>query len=254
MSDDATPPTAGNETEPDHETTLMFGASDRIELIATIALAIATILTAWSAFQAGKWGGKQSIYFSEAGAARTESTRADTEGGQLTQIDVAMYIDWITAISNDLDDGAITLEPGDPYTPTPGTVSGFLYLRFRPEFRPAVDAWLATDPVSNPDAPSTPFAMTRPDGTPVYQVAQRQEADRLTEVADEKSALAREANQNGDNYVLTMVLFASVLFFAGVSSKLVRTRNRIIALGFAGILLVSGSLILLSLPILTLRA
>ena len=29
--------------------TMMFGASDRIELVATIVLAIATILTAWSA-------------------------------------------------------------------------------------------------------------------------------------------------------------------------------------------------------------
>jgi hypothetical protein len=254
MSDSATPPQIENETAPDHDATLMFGASDRIELIATIALAVATVLTAWSAFQAGKWGGKQSIYFSEAGAARTESTRADTAGGQLVQIDVAMYIDWITAIFNDLESGAIALEPGEPYAPTPGTVSGFLFLRFRPEFVPAVDAWLATNPVSNPDAPSTPFAMTAPDGTPVYQVAERQEADALTLVADEKSALAREANQNGDNYVLTMVLFASVLFFAGVSSKLVRTRNRVIALGFGLVLLASGLVIVLSLPILTLRA
>lgn len=244
----------GNESVPEDSSTLMFGASDRIELVATIVLAIATILTAWSAFQAGKWSGKQSINFSEAGAARTESTRFDTEGGQLAQIDIAMYIDWVAAIFDDVASGAITLESGDTYEPTPGTPSGFLYLRFRDEFRPAVDAWLATDPVNNPDAPPSPFAMTNPDGTPIYTVAQRLEADRLSAVADEKSVLAREANQNGDNYVLTMVLFASVLFFAGVSSKLVKTRNRAIALGFGVLLLVSGIGIILSLPILTLNA
>lgn len=250
MSDDGMEPDAS----PDESSSLMFGAADRIELIATIVLAIATVLTAWSAFQAGKWSGKQSIYFSEAGASRTESTRADTEGGQLAQVDIAMWIDWVTAIFDDVENGRITVDSGDTYEPTLGTPSGFLYLRFREEFRPAVDAWLATDPVNNPDAPSSPFVMTNPDGTPVYTVAQRIEADRLTEVADEKAALAREANQNGDNYVLTMVLFASVLFFAGVSSKLAKTRNRIIALGIAMVLLISGLVILVSLPILTLRA
>lgn len=227
-----------------------FATNDRIELVATVVLAIATILTAWSAFESGKWSGTQSINFAEAGAARTESTRADTEAGQLAQIDVAMFIDWVTAVSNDRQNGLIVITPGTPYEPTPNTVSGFLYQRFRPEFKPAVDAWLATEPLTNPDAPSSPFVMTDSDGAPVYQNAMADEATRLVEVADQKSLEAREANQNGDNYVLTMVLFASVLFFAGISSKLVRPRNRMIALGFGCIVLISGIIILGSLPIL----
>lgn len=227
----------------DEGSTLPLGASDRIELIATIILAIATILTAWSAFQAGKWGGLQSINFSEAGAARVESTRADTRAGQLTQIDVAMYIDWVTAISEEISSGTITLDDAATYEPTPGTVSGFLYNRFRDEFRPAVDAWLATEPIGNPDAPATPFEMDE------YVVTDRLLADELTAKAEVKAQEARDANQNGDNYVLTMVLFASVLFFAGVSSKLALKRNRIIALGFGVLLLVSGSVIIMSLPI-----
>ncbi|MGI9528965.1 MAG: hypothetical protein ACR2NG_04580 [Acidimicrobiia bacterium] len=236
-----------NEEEKDDQ--LLFGASDRIELISTIALAIATILTAWSAFQAGKWSGTQAINFSEAGAARTESTRADTRAGQLTQIDVAMYIDWVTAISTDLNTGAIALDDVTAYEPTKGTVSGFLYNRFRPEFAPAVDAWLATDPIANPDAPPTPFAMVDENGDPIVTNELAEEANRLTAVADAKAAAGRTANQNGDNYVLTMVLFASVLFFAGVSSKLVKKRNRMLALGFGVVLLAIGGIILISLPI-----
>jgi len=223
----------------------LWGSNDRIELIATIALAIATILTAWSAFQAGKWGGMQAINFSEAGAARTESTRFDTQGGQLVQIDVAMYIDWVTALADDIETGAIpALAPG-AYEPTKGTVSGFLYLRFRDEFRPALDAWIATDPTNDANAPPTPFEMDE------YTVAASVEADRLAAVADEKAQDARDANQNGDNYVLTMVLFASVLFFAGVSSKMNRPRNRMLVLGFGLVTLVAGIVILVSLPILT---
>ncbi len=222
----------------------MFDTSDRVELIATIAIAIATILTAWSAFQAGKWGGTQAINFSEAGAARTESTRADTLAGQLTQIDVAMYLDWVTALVEESRDGLLPpLSVGD-LQPVPGTVSGFIANRFRDEFIPAVDAWIATDPANNPDAPKTPFIMEE------YVVAKSIEATDLANFADEKAQAARDANQNGDNYVLTMVLFASVLFFGGVSSKMATARNRYLMLGFGGVVLVSGIVILTTLPVL----
>jgi len=222
----------------------LFATNDRIELIATLALAIATILTAWSAFEAGKWSGTQSINFSEAGAARTESARADTAAGQLVQIDVAMYIDWVTAFSEESKAGEITLASTADYVPIKGTVSGFLYERFRDEFRPAVDAWLATDPTNNDDAPKTPFEMSE------YVVAKQVEAQDLLALADEKAAAAREANQNGDNYVLTMVLFASVLFFGGVSTKLNKRRNRIIIVSLGVVVLVTGIFIVLKLPIL----
>ncbi len=227
-----------------NKVTGLWGDNDRIELIATIVLAVATILTAWSGFESGKWGGEQSVNFSEAGAARTESTRADTAGGQLVQIDVAMYIDWVTAISDELNAGTITETSLNPYVPTDGTVSGFLYKRFRDEFLPAVDAWLATQPMTNDEAPKAPFEMEE------YVVERLVEADRLPTVDDENAAAARTANQNGDNYVLTMVLFASVLFFAGVSSKMNRPRNRVIILGFGLVTLTVGIIILVSLPIL----
>jgi hypothetical protein len=233
-----------NDTQPKHKISNLWGSNDRVELVATIVLAVATILTAWSGFESGKWGGEQSVNFSEAGAARTESTRADTLAGQLTQIDVAMYIDWVTALSNELAEGTIAAADLNPFTPVKGTVSGFLYNRFREEFLPAVDAWLETNPIDNPSAPKTPFTMDE------YVVAKGVEADQLTALADEKAAAARTANQNGDNYVLTMVLFASVLFFAGVSSKMNRPRNRVIILGFGVFTLTVGLVILASLPIL----
>jgi len=233
-----------DDTQPKPTASTLWASNDRVELVATIVLAVATILTAWSGFQSGKWGGEQAVNFSEAGAARTESTRTDTLAGQLTQIDVAMYIDWVTAISNDLAEGSVTAAELDPFSPVKGAVSGFLYLRFREEFVPAVDAWLAEDPINNPNAPKTPFTMDE------YVVSQGVEADRLTTVADAKAEAARAANQNGDNYVLTMVLFASVLFFAGVSSKMNRPRNRVIILGFGILTLIVGLVIIASLPIL----
>ncbi|MCL1587668.1 MAG: hypothetical protein M3092_04550, partial [Actinomycetia bacterium] len=99
--------------------------------------------------------------------------------------------------------------------------------------------------VNNPDAPKAPFEMKE------YVIAKSVEADELSALADQKSQDARDANQNGDNYVLTMVLFASVLFFGGVSSKMGSRRNQILMLGFGIVVLVAGVVILSTLPILT---
>ncbi len=217
--------------------------SSKIEAIASIVLAVAVVLTAWAAFQAGKWGGEQSIQFSVAGASRTESTRADTRGGQLAQIDVSMFTDFIAAYIDDIGTGAIEPYDGSTFTPTTATLSGFLYNRFREEFRPAMDAWLATDPAGNPDAPQTPFDMDE------YQVAEFAEAQRLVEIADQAAVDARTANQNGDNYVLTAVLFATVLFFSGIASKLENRWNRhfVNVVGIIGV--VAGVIILIKLPV-----
>ncbi|GMQ86697.1 MAG: hypothetical protein BMS9Abin07_2288 [Acidimicrobiia bacterium] len=218
---------------------------DRIELIASIVLAVAVVFTAWAAFEAGKWGGQQSIKFSEAGAARTESTRADTRGGQLAQIDVAMYIDWVSALDSDIRDGNIPeIAAGDVYVPTLGTLSGFLFLRMRDDFRPALEAWLAADPINNAQAPATPFEMDE------YVIPELLEAERLATEADQAAFDARAANQNGDNYVLTAVLFAATLFFSGVAAKLESRWNRRFVNLVGIIVVVVGAVILVQLPIL----
>jgi hypothetical protein len=121
-------------------------------------------------------------------------------------------------------------------------VSGFLYQRFRPEFKVAVDAWVATNPRVNPNAPATPFAM------PEYVVGASEEAARLERQAESQAADARTANQRSDNYVLMTIMFATVLFFAGISSKMDTFRARVLLLGVATVLLVSAIAIVLSFP------
>ena len=50
--------------------------SDRLELAAAFLLALATVATAWSGYQASRWNGEQAKAFSRANATRIESTRA----------------------------------------------------------------------------------------------------------------------------------------------------------------------------------
>ncbi len=221
----------------------LFGMrKDRVEFISTIVLSAAVIAVAWSAFQSGKWSGVQAIAFSEAGANRVESTRFDTQAGQQTQIDVALFVDWVSAISDEIAEGREVLRDGE-FVEEPGTLSTFLFRRMRPEFRPALDAWLATDPVNNGDAPSSPFAMEE------YVLDAAVEAERLQDEAEARAADAREANQIGDTYVLTAVVFATVLFFGGVAPKLERRWSRLIATGLAVVFFVAGTWTLLSLPV-----
>jgi hypothetical protein len=72
-----------------------------VEFIATFVLALATVATAWSGFQSARWGGEQSTKYSQAGALRTESTRASTKAGQLVQIDIGLFTNWINAYAED---------------------------------------------------------------------------------------------------------------------------------------------------------
>lgn len=115
------------------------------ELLSTILLALAAIATALAGFQSAKWGGVQATNFSQAGAARTESVRFSTLAGQEAQVDITTFLSWLDKVVADIDSGAI-LEPtaASEYEPTPATLSGFTFARFREEFGPAVDAWLAT--------------------------------------------------------------------------------------------------------------
>jgi hypothetical protein len=82
-----------------------------------------------------------------------------------------------------------------------------------------------------------------------YQLAASQEAIRLGSVADGLVEDAHESNDTADAYIFTAVLFATVLFFAGVSGKMGARRNRQIVLTLGILVLLGTSMFLLTLPI-----
>ena len=189
---------------------------DRIALVATVLLAVATVATAWSGYQASRWSGEATKATMRGTAARLESTRASNLANAQAQVDVAVFTQWV-----------------DAYARGETRLRDFYFKRFRKEFKPAVDAWLATKPVQNPNAPLTPFAM------PQYRSAARDEAERLETQADEWAATSRRNIQRSTNYVLGVVLFAAALFFAGMSTKLPSRRLRVA-------MLTMGSLVFLA--------
>ena len=181
---------------------------DRVELLATVLLAVATVATAWSGYQSTRWNGEQAKAGGRANALRIESAKAAGLANAQTEIDVATFTQWVNA-----------------YTEEEDQLADFYFQRFRPEFKPAVDAWVATRPLKSPEAPPTPFAM------PEYTLAARATADRLDAQAEVFAAQVRLDIQRASNYVLGVVLFASALFFAGLSTKLTAPRLRVAMLG-----------------------
>jgi hypothetical protein len=170
--------------------------------------------------------------------------RFSTLAGQQSTVDVTTFFSWLTAVVDDIDRGDIEA-PVDAtqYEPTQRTLSGFTYERFRDEFRPAVDAWLSTNPFVDESAPPTPFAMDE------YQLSADAEAQRLALVAQDRASYAVRANRTLTNYVMTALLFASALFFAALANKLVREQFKIISLSIAALVFLGTVVYVLTLPI-----
>lgn len=170
---------------------------DWVEIAATVLLALAAVATAWSSYQAARWNGEQAKTASASNRTRIEAARASGLANSQTEVDVATFSQWV-----------------DAYARKESFLADFYFKRFRNEFKPAVNAWLATRPLRNPAAPLTPFAM------PEYRLAAAAEAERLDRKAEDLSAQVRRNIQRSTNYVLGVVLFAVALFFAGMSTKL----------------------------------
>jgi hypothetical protein len=198
----------------------------RTEIAAAVLLSLTTVLTAWTAFQSAKWRGMQTTAYSEAAASRTESVRSSTLAGQQTSVDVNLFSTWVEATARDETD-----------------IADFFRERFREEFVPAFDAWIALEPLRNPDAPGSPFEMSE------YQLAAADRATELEQAAAASSQAAEDANVRSNNYVLSTVLFAVVLFFVGVGTRFQSQRIRTALLVFASIGLVVGIAVLATFPI-----
>jgi len=114
--------------------------------------------------------------------------------------------------------------------------------RFRPEFRVAFDAWMATDPLHNPRAAPGPTYM------PEYKLADQAKADALDREAEAASAAGDHAAVVGDEYIRITVFLAAVLFLVGIGStfKLPNVRYALIAVG--AVLLILASVLIVRQP------
>ena len=73
---------------------------DWVDIASAALLALATVATAWSGYQASRWNGEQAKAGARANAARIESARAAGLANAQQQVDVATFIAWADAYAH----------------------------------------------------------------------------------------------------------------------------------------------------------
>jgi hypothetical protein len=195
----------------------------RLSIIAAIFLGLATVSSAWAAYQAARWSGVMATAFNEASIASTDAAKAYSEGDAKYGLDQDLFVEWIVALQSGDEPTAIYLQEN----------------LFSDELSVAVDAWAET----GDDGPDTPFD-TEDYVIEEWSTGDVYEAAALVEFND-----ARDANQTSDNYVLITVAFASTLFFAGIAGASQDAKVKVILLVFGGIMYLGALGIMLTQPV-----
>jgi hypothetical protein len=196
-----------------------------VDVASVILISLATVLTAWCGYEAARWTALQTQAYNASSSQRVQAAVFAGRTNALEIVDVATFLEFVRAVATHTTDE-----------------QNFIYRRFRPEMKRAVDAWIATKPRTNPHAPASPFAM------PQYELKTTQEAARLNALASESFLQATESNERGDAYVRLTVIFAAVSFLAGISTRFFFPNHLIVVvLGFGA--LAFGLIRMFELPI-----
>ncbi len=196
-----------------------------VEWISIILMSVATIATAWSSYQAAGWGGVMTTNFNQANIDRSEAMRYSIEAGQKTVFDAVLFNEWLKAVNQE-DEALIDF-----------------YFERMGDLRPALEAWIATAPIENPNAPLSPFVMDE------YVVEEIELSQNFEIQASEFFSQGMNASQQSDRYVFNAVILASVLFFSGISTRFKQDASQILMLLIGFVFLTIGIFNILSSPI-----
>jgi hypothetical protein len=199
---------------------------DRIlSITEAVLLSLVAVLAAYSGYAAAKWSTESSVSLARASASRAKGSRADLEALQIRTLDSVSFNAWFAGFSAGNTNAERIAEK-----------------RFRPGYRPAFKAWLATDPAHNPHAPAGPSYM------PQYVIPQENLAYAFDGEADGLFTKGAAAGATSDKYVRVTVFLATVLFLVGISGHFPLRQARYGLIGVGGVLLAFSLVQLLELP------
>src|SRR6478672_9801041 len=136
-----------------------------ISITEAVLLSAVALLAAWSGYAASKWTTQSRVEIATASSLRIEGSRADADAFELRSYDSSTFESWFSA-----------------FIAGNKTAIRLAERRFRPDFKVAFDAWRATKPDTNPDAPRGPTYM------PQYREPGLAKAQALDEGADQDFA------------------------------------------------------------------
>jgi hypothetical protein len=191
-----------------------------VEVVTVLLLALATVGSAWAAFQVARWNGVETDEARASGSFRIEAAREYALATQLVTYDAAAISQYAAAVASD----NLPLEE---------------FIRdtiMRPDFLPLLEQW--SDQVQ---AGETPTNLLEDQSYLEDLFADSFASDVKAEDATVKS---EEAGRNADDYIQLTLFFAAALFFAGVTASFNTRFARLVLLtGSAAVLVAAASLL-----------
>jgi hypothetical protein len=200
-------------------------ASRLIEIVTVVLLAVATVGSAWSAYQVARWNGVETDEARSSGASRIDASREYSLATQIVAYDAAAVSQFGQAVAA----GNEELQE---------------FLRetiIRPGFEPILQQW--RDEI---DAGMVPTNLLENDDYLRELFAESDELDAASLAAAQRS---EEAGDNADGYVRLTLFFATALFFAGITASFSSRTARIMLLSAAGVTVAIAIGLLASYPV-----
>jgi hypothetical protein len=199
---------------------------DWLELIQIVLLSIGALLIAWCGNQASQWGSIQSVATSDAIRQTVAAARQAALAGQDRLVDLISFEKWLDATATGNESLAI-----------------FHRERFRAEFKPVFEAWLASEPLNNSAAAETPFAMAE------YAPMRAQRAFEMDAKSEGLMQQALEASDISGRYVRLTLFYATAMFFAGLTKVFKRRNFQYVMLTISGLFMLVGLSQMARLPV-----
>ena len=184
-----------------------------LEVAAVALLAVATVGSAWYAYQASQWNSEQTRLARVASDSRVEASRLFSLATQTVSYDtnvIGLYAQAVATKQTEL-------------------ARFYREILVREDFLPILDRWEAD--IAKGVAPVG--LLDDPD-----YIAQRLAGyNEATAAAEEASLDSEEAGETGDSYILAALIIAVSLFFAGVTPTFKIRGVRILLLAGSGLTL-----------------
>ena len=190
--------------------------ANRLQVINTLILAIATLAITWCSYQGVLWNGIQTFKLGDSNKFARLAQQKTIVTGQNRAMDEAILIGFVRAAIEKKQD-----------------IVDYSLRGVRPELSKIMSAWLSSSPFENPTAYPHPMAM------PEYIELMKKdmaEADKLSQQAEGSRNEAQKANNNSDNYSLLTVVFSMVMFLGAITSKIAPPRLSLLNTIAAGII------------------
>jgi hypothetical protein len=185
-----------------------------LEVLAVALLGVATVGSAWCGYQASRWNSEESDLARASATLQVEAARQFGLATQVVSYDTNTISQYANAAAVD----------------NTRLMQFYRETLIRPEFLPILDRWQ-----QEVAAGSSPENLLDDQDYVNAQLAQYRETQTRAEAL---SVEAQEAGAEADDYVLTTLILASALFFAGLTTSF-RVR-------FARLMLLGGSSLLIA--------